>query len=337
VRRTNGPGQPSDEEWRGLLGAPAGCSNIGIFDIVIIDGRDWHAGCYVTHDDYNGSPDCIDRINAAAHVVERLSERAARDFGLRTPPPPLPQLPPGWQWLCAVLGMPFVETRDRPSTKDRDGRVIPAMSVRRVPGDFFSASALAVKELAAPQVESPTSTAKETEATSGAGSAGVKASGTATGASGDTGSVRRTVFISYSHKDERWRDDLLTHLKPYLRDGSVTVWSDQQIAPGSNWFKDIMAAIAEAKVAVMLVTADFLASDFIHEHELGPFLKEAERGGVRIIWVPVKACSQRKTPLKDYQAVHGPAHPLASIKRADRDKAWVRVCEEIEKAVVCSS
>ena len=56
--------------------------------------------------------------------------------------------------------------------------------------------------------------------------------------------VRDQVFISYSRKDKRWLDDLLTHLKPHLRDGSVTAWSDQQITTGSKWFSEIQAALA---------------------------------------------------------------------------------------------
>ena len=143
---------------------------------------------------------------------------------------------------------------------------------------------------------------------------------------------RDQVFISYSHEDTKWREDLEKHLKPYLR-GSILSWSDQQITPGSEWFKEIQDALANSKVAVLLVSPDFLASDFIHEHELGPFLQEAKQGGVKILWVPLRDCAYKKTALKDYQAVLDPGTPLAKMIEADRDSAWVRICEEIEKAV----
>jgi internalin A len=144
---------------------------------------------------------------------------------------------------------------------------------------------------------------------------------------------RDEVFISYSHKDKRWRDDLDTNLKPYLRNGSVKSWSDIQIAPGSTWFEEIMLALADVGVAVLLVTPNFLASDFIHEHELGPLLKEADRGGVQILWLPIRESAYKQTALKNYQAVLDPARPLASMTPAARDRAWVKICEEIQRAV----
>lgn len=141
------------------------------------------------------------------------------------------------------------------------------------------------------------------------------------------------VFIGYSHKDKRWLEDLQTHLKPYMRNRTLTPWSDKQITTGSKWLPEIKAALGRTKVGVLLVTPNFLASDFIHENELGPLLKKAEEGKVSIIWVPVGSCAYKETPLKDYQAAGDPDKPLATMKKADRDKAWVSICEEIKKAV----
>lgn len=127
--------------------------------------------------------------------------------------------------------------------------------------------------------------------------------------------------------------ELLVHLKPLQRSGAVTAWSDQQIASGAQWFQEIQKALSKARVAVLLVSPDFLASDFIHEHELGPLLKEAEAGGVRILWVPLRASAYKATDLKDLQAVSKPGSPLAKLNKARRDEAWVRVCEEIQRAI----
>jgi hypothetical protein len=148
-------------------------------------------------------------------------------------------------------------------------------------------------------------------------------------------SNRKFVFISYSHKDKRWLNDLQTHLKPYVRNGLLSAWSDKQIAPGSKWFPEIKTALAATKIAVLLVSPDFLASDFIHEHELSPLLKEAEKSNVTIIWIPVRACSYEETELRNYQAVIGPEKPLDMMK-AERGKAWVNICKEIKKALSSS-
>jgi hypothetical protein len=140
------------------------------------------------------------------------------------------------------------------------------------------------------------------------------------------------VFISYSHEDKKWREDLEKRLRPYLRVGSIKSWSDEEIIPGSKWFGKIKAALADTKVAVLLVTPDFLASDFIHQHELGPLLKEAEQGGVQILWIPVRASAYQETPLRNYQAVIDPRTPLARMTTARRDDAWLIICKEIINA-----
>jgi WD40 repeat protein/class 3 adenylate cyclase len=140
---------------------------------------------------------------------------------------------------------------------------------------------------------------------------------------------RKGVFISYSHKDTKFLEQLLAHMKPFA--GRITAWSDQQIEPGTKWFQEIKAALAASRVVLMLVTKDFLSSDFIHEHEFGPVLKDAEASGVKILWVLVRDCAYKETPLKHYQAAIPPDKPLAEMK-AERDRAWVKVCEAIIKS-----
>jgi hypothetical protein len=142
---------------------------------------------------------------------------------------------------------------------------------------------------------------------------------------------RDNVFISYSHKDKKYLDVLLAHLKPLQRTGCVSAWSDTQIAPSSKWFGEIKAALARTSVAVMLVSSNFLDSDFIHQHELGPLLNEAEGGGVKILWVLIRDCLYQETPLAHYQAVLPPDQPLAKMRAPERDTAWRKVCEAIKR------
>ena len=96
------------------------------------------------------------------------------------------------------------------------------------------------------------------------------------------------AFISYSHEDTKWREDLEKHLKPYLRAGSIKSWSDKQISPGSQWLTEIKTALTNTKVAVLLVTPDFIAPDFINQYELVRSKGSEARGSSN----PMGACSR---------------------------------------------
>jgi len=110
---------------------------------------------------------------------------------------------------------------------------------------------------------------------------------------------RPWVFISYAHKDEVWKDRLVSYLGLLEKAGHVDVWDDRRINPGATWFDEIKGAIGRATIAVCLVSPNFLASDFIRKEEI-PYLverREAE-GMVLIPTAEPSACSAGRSTAK---------------------------------------
>jgi len=105
-----------------------------------------------------------------------------------------------------------------------------------------------------------------------------------------------TVFISYSHKDENEKEKLLSHLGVLRGAGLIALWNDDQIAGGSDWEIDINDAIRKARVAVLLITASFLNSEFILSKEVPAFLQRRENEGLRVFPVIAKACAWKQVP-----------------------------------------
>jgi len=141
---------------------------------------------------------------------------------------------------------------------------------------------------------------------------------------------RPKVFLSYSHNDRRWADRLLTHLRAIA--DKVDVWSDSQIKAGESWDEEITRAISSADVAILLVSADYLASKFIVDAELPELLKSASAGRTLILPVMLgPAFLDSDNPLLNFQFVNNPDRPLSALKQTEQDKVFVEVAQAIQK------
>ncbi len=149
-----------------------------------------------------------------------------------------------------------------------------------------------------------------------------------------TDRIRNQVFISYSHKDKRWLERLQIHLKPLERESLIARWDDSMINSGENWREEIRKAIKSAKVAVLLITADFLASDFIAKDELPPLLAAAETDGAVILPLIVSASRfQQIENLSKFQAINPPSRPMNKMQRGQQEEIFVKLTNDIEKAL----
>ncbi len=138
------------------------------------------------------------------------------------------------------------------------------------------------------------------------------------------------IFISYSHKDEYWKKKLVEHLGVLEKQGELNVWDDRKIAVGDDWFPEIEKAIEKANVAILLITAGFLTSDFILKEEIPRLLERRQNEGLKVMPLIVKPCAWENVKwLNPIQARPKDGRSLYSFKGHKRDSALVSFVKEI--------
>jgi hypothetical protein len=118
-----------------------------------------------------------------------------------------------------------------------------------------------------------------------------------------------------------------TNLKPYVRQEGIVAWDDTYIQGGDDWQAEINKALSLARVAVLLVSSDFVASDFIAREELPYILEQAKSEAVKIVPVAVRPSAWAVTPLRAKQFVNNPDNPLSTLAEPDRERELVRICK----------
>lgn len=142
--------------------------------------------------------------------------------------------------------------------------------------------------------------------------------------------VNKPVFISYSHKDEQWLVEFKRFLVPLEKKELIKIWDDKQIQAGAVWHEEIEEALSSAKAAILLVSQNFLTSEFITEKELPYLLDAAKNKGLTILWIALSASTVDYTDLKDYQAVHKDP-PLDTLDEALRNQTYLQIFERIKE------
>jgi hypothetical protein len=130
---------------------------------------------------------------------------------------------------------------------------------------------------------------------------------------------REKVFVSYSHRDREWLECLLTHLAVLERRQLIQTWSDTRIAIGAEWQSEIENALGSSRVAVLLVSPDFLASDFIWREEM-PRVMAHRKNGMEVLPLIVRPCAWLlEEDLKQLQARPPEGRPLSTVSSAQID------------------
>jgi hypothetical protein len=143
---------------------------------------------------------------------------------------------------------------------------------------------------------------------------------------------RTKIFIPYSRVDNKYLDRLHVFLKQFsVFDEALSVWDDTKILPGTDWHKEIERALAETRIAVPLVSADFFSSNFIMEEELPPLLEAAQNGEVIVLPVITSSCFFKESPLGRFQAINDPKNPLSSLNKSKQDQLWMQLAKRIKE------
>ena len=144
---------------------------------------------------------------------------------------------------------------------------------------------------------------------------------------------RDQVFISYSRDDEEWLRRLQVFLTPAFRAGRLKFWDDTNIRMGDSWRAEIQAAIDRARVAVLLVSPNFLISEFIATDEFPKILQAARRDGLKIVWILLSTAPYEMTSvgrvIQEIQCAHPVNRPLDMMADPERNQIFTKFVRDL--------
>ncbi|MBD1866114.1 toll/interleukin-1 receptor domain-containing protein [Cyanobacteria bacterium FACHB-471] len=142
------------------------------------------------------------------------------------------------------------------------------------------------------------------------------------------------LFFSYAHKDEALRDTLATHLALLKRQGIISTWHDRDISAGTEWAQAIDSNLNTADIILLLISANFMASDYCYDREMQRALERHHNGEARVIPILLKPCDWQSAPFGKLQALpiaHG-AGAKSVTQWSNEDEAFTAIAQGIRKA-----
>ncbi len=143
----------------------------------------------------------------------------------------------------------------------------------------------------------------------------------------------KKVFISYSKSDEHYRNELEKHLSVLKRNGHIATWHDRKLLPGEKWDGKIKQELKEADIIIFLVSADFLATDYIWDVELGTALERDNDPNDKVSVVPIilKKCDWMDSPLGKFNS---PVKGKDISTAPDKDEAIYEIVKELKELII---
>ena len=141
------------------------------------------------------------------------------------------------------------------------------------------------------------------------------------------------LFFCYSHEDEELRQSLQKHLRGLTRQGHIAIWHDRQISAGTEWKREIDKHLDTAQIILLLVSPDFMNSDYCYSVEMKRAMQRHQRGDAHVIPVILRPTLWKDAPFGKLQVLPTDAIPVVSGKWHNQDEAFEDVAEGIYQAV----
>ncbi len=139
------------------------------------------------------------------------------------------------------------------------------------------------------------------------------------------------IFISYSHKDKKFREELETHLSNLRRQNIINDWHDGDILPGSEWEPQIQEHLNTAQIILLLISSDFIASDFCYSTELQQAIARHNAHQACVLPIILRPVDWDGAPFSKIQALPTYGKPVSTWK--NRDEAFKDIIQGIRRAI----